>query len=1225
MANEFKVKKGLIVNGSGSVILDVRGSQGQLFSVTDNLSGSLFSVADISGVPVFDVFSSGRVGIGTSNPAERLHVYGGNVLISGSSAGTELKVQDGASGAPIRLSSNGSGEAFLYIGGENSSLRRTGGDLNLFANNLDIKLSTNNGSTATLFLDTSHNASFAGYIHSQGRVRIQGGTDNGSQLNLFCDSSGDAHLSAYTFSINTGANNSRTESLKIDHNKNATFAGSVKPSGSAVKDLGGASNRWATVYAANVNTSTSSTFGHNIVLDDNVDHSPEIQWINQDNESWEMYNNSSGKFQIEQGGNSRIELSSDGLELKNEGRLILQSGSASDPAITFLSASATTNGIYREAYDTNKSQISIATEGTRRVRINEAGIFSDVNVYATGDFRSFANPWHATQGTAGAGFRFENTADSRILFDIAGTGNSVLYTVSTMAPSLTFGATAGQRLRTENSEFAFGLSNVTPHPLFIQGRNHTNGSRHIVLQPKGGNIGIGVDGSGANIDTLLHLAQSSTPVIKLERPGNAAIRLGVSGTDFAISRTSDTLASGNVMIIDDNYNTTFSGSVRSNGLTTDGNAKFYAWRAVDNTSNTENEYYKIARISGSQSTRFRIDLTGRSTSYSDPKLPAIGSIVGQLNNDNCYDIIFYNNTNISASTESEVAKSVGQVRVSNTATDIYLQLGQYAEIAATAVISDTFINTFSNNASSGSTQPEGFTASFETKMLNTSNFTGAGIGVAGSGTTSRVPKFTGGSTLGDSVITSTAAGNVGIGITTPGSKLSIEANTGTGLLVNMTGSGGGRVFAGGGASYYNNLNLPASAPFYIATSGSTSSAPALSMGGNGSAFVIQASAGIVTGVAAEELLINPSGGNVGIGTNSPLGRLHVTTGDAGSITANTNHDDLIIEGSGNAGINIFSPAGNNYQYLAFGDSDGANRGYVRYYHGTDQMVLRAGGTDTVYINNGRVGIGTATTSVGGLTYKTFINGGNVGIAGKIRFGEEVAGFGQYSTKGTGQLHALTSKTAYGQTGSGNGTVALVNETGTTATGITVKNTSTGNSSTLFSIFRNNNTGTSGAFSGGGGSPFTLLKITGQADMTVGYNTSFSAVRAENFYSYGGGTTYYLKLNSTTTSLNARGDVIAFASSDIRMKEDIKPLDNPLEKLDKIKGVKFKWNDIHKDFKGKKDIGVIAQDVEKVLPEIVTTRDTGYKAVDYQKLSVLLIESVKELKKEVEELKKKINK
>jgi hypothetical protein len=57
MANEFKVKKGLIVHGSGSTILDVRGSQGQLFSVTDSLSGSLFSVGDISGIPIIDVRS----------------------------------------------------------------------------------------------------------------------------------------------------------------------------------------------------------------------------------------------------------------------------------------------------------------------------------------------------------------------------------------------------------------------------------------------------------------------------------------------------------------------------------------------------------------------------------------------------------------------------------------------------------------------------------------------------------------------------------------------------------------------------------------------------------------------------------------------------------------------------------------------------------------------------------------------------------------------------------------------------------------------------------------------------------------------------------------------------------------------------------------------------------------------------------------------------------------
>ena len=60
MANEFKIKKGLIVTGaSGGTVVDIQGSQGQLFSVTDDLSGSIFAVSDISGVPIFDVNSSG--------------------------------------------------------------------------------------------------------------------------------------------------------------------------------------------------------------------------------------------------------------------------------------------------------------------------------------------------------------------------------------------------------------------------------------------------------------------------------------------------------------------------------------------------------------------------------------------------------------------------------------------------------------------------------------------------------------------------------------------------------------------------------------------------------------------------------------------------------------------------------------------------------------------------------------------------------------------------------------------------------------------------------------------------------------------------------------------------------------------------------------------------------------------------------------------------------------
>ena len=88
MANEFKIKKGLIVTGaSGGTVVDIQGSQGQLFSVTDDLSGSIFAVSDISGVPIFDVNSSGlstfdgnvnlpdnkKILLGTGNDLEIYH------------------------------------------------------------------------------------------------------------------------------------------------------------------------------------------------------------------------------------------------------------------------------------------------------------------------------------------------------------------------------------------------------------------------------------------------------------------------------------------------------------------------------------------------------------------------------------------------------------------------------------------------------------------------------------------------------------------------------------------------------------------------------------------------------------------------------------------------------------------------------------------------------------------------------------------------------------------------------------------------------------------------------------------------------------------------------------------------------------------------------------------------------------------------------------------------
>jgi hypothetical protein len=100
-----------------------------------------------------------------------------------------------------------------------------------------------------------------------------------------------------------------------------------------------------------------------------------------------------------------------------------------------------------------------------------------------------------------------------------------------------------------------------------------------------------------------------------------------------------------------------------------------------------------------------------------------------------------------------------------------------------------------------------------------------------------------------------------------------------------------------------------------------------------------------------------------------------------------------------------------------------------------------------------------------------------------------------------------------------------------------------------------------------------------------------------------------------------GDVVAYSSSDERLKNNQKNIDNALEKVESLNGIEFDWNDKQDTFTGH-DIGVIAQEVEKVLPEIVNTRDNGYKAVKYEKLVPLLIEAIKELSEKVKILENK---
>ena len=118
-------------------------------------------------------------------------------------------------------------------------------------------------------------------------------------------------------------------------------------------------------------------------------------------------------------------------------------------------------------------------------------------------------------------------------------------------------------------------------------------------------------------------------------------------------------------------------------------------------------------------------------------------------------------------------------------------------------------------------------------------------------------------------------------------------------------------------------------------------------------------------------------------------------------------------------------------------------------------------------------------------------------------------------------------------------------------------------------------------------------------------------------------------SATTGQIRATDDITAFYSSDLSLKENIHNIKNPMDKVQQLNGVLFDWKQDWINTNGgedgyfvrKTDVGVIAQDVEKVLPEVVGTRPNGVKAVKYDRLCALLIECVKDLQNQVNDLKK----
>ena len=175
---------------------------------------------------------------------------------------------------------------------------------------------------------------------------------------------------------------------------------------------------------------------------------------------------------------------------------------------------------------------------------------------------------------------------------------------------------------------------------------------------------------------------------------------------------------------------------------------------------------------------------------------------------------------------------------------------------------------------------------------------------------------------------------------------------------------------------------------------------------------------------------------------------------------------------------------------------------------------------------------------------------------------------------------------------------------------------TGNYNTFLGDFAgiSNTTGNSNTFLGHYAG---YSNTTGYRNVFLGYQAGYNETGSDRLYIHNSDSTsplIYGDFNGRTIQINGSLNIAdASAASDISFKRDIKPLEGSLEKVTSLKGVSFAWRTDQypeKGFRDGRQIGLIAQDVEKVLPELVKTDKDGKKSLSYDKLTAVLVEAVK---------------
>lgn len=409
---------------------------------------------------------------------------------------------------------------------------------------------------------------------------------------------------------------------------------------------------------------------------------------------------------------------------------------------------------------------------------------------------------------------------------------------------------------------------------------------------------------------------------------------------------------------------------------------------------------------------------------------------------------------------------------------------------------------------------------------------------------------------------------------------------------------------------------------------------------DGGRIVYDSGSNLLFNTASTERLRINSSGNVGIGTASPSASLHINT---------TNDGSVFLTRDGGHSYSLEHDTSQLYLY-----NRTINKSVIEFEHsgpvvineqGHSTVDLRVEGDTNPYLlftdaSADRVGIGTGSPSqklhVAGnvmISNNTFFmgedaDGDDIGLLGIHSNNNVYIGPKDNAYAGGFMLYGAASNTSGHVWYSGNAEAMRIDSSGNVLIGGT---SASGHGFNLEVLNDHAYVKGPDGWNGNGDKAIVALgSAVSNESFGCGYvygtGLVLSTYKSSGGGHFGSSTQNSLIIADTTGKASFINDVVAFASSDKRLKENIKPLDDALDKINKINGVEFDWID-GKDEHGNSvhgneghDVGVIAQEIEEVLPEVVTTRNNGYKAVKYEKIVPLLIEAIKEQQKQIEELK-----